>query len=74
MMIILEVLSLLLTVKIMNFVVTAVLLTLPLVSTKQVTYTITTSVKKLNWMIKRQKKIKKNRCFSFKFCVIKQTY
>ena len=57
MMIILEVLSLLLTVKIMNFVVTAVLLTLPLVSTKQVTYTITTSVTKLNWMIKRQKMI-----------------
>ena len=57
MMIILEVLSLLLTVKIMHFVVTAVLLTLPLVSTKQVTYTITASVTKLNWMIKRQKMI-----------------
>ena len=57
MMIILEVLSLLLTVKIMDFVVTAVLLTLLLVATKEVTYTITTSVTKLNWMIERQKMI-----------------
>ena len=57
MMIILEVLSLLLIVKIMDFVVTAVLLTLLLVATKEVTYTITTSVTKLNWMIKRQKMI-----------------
>ena len=57
MMIILEVLSLLLTVKIMDFVVTAVLLTLLLVATKEVTYAITTSVTKLNWMIKRQKMI-----------------
>ena len=57
MMIILEVLSLLLIVKIMDFVVTAVLLTLLLVATKEVTYTITTSVTKLNWIIKRQKMI-----------------
>ena len=59
MMIILEVLSLLLTVKIMDFVVTAVLLTLLLVATKEVTYTITTSVTKLNWRLKDKKWFKK---------------